>query len=489
MRLLLPILILLCPFACLAQSETMGLTVTADTLCALLSWDDEPTGQADHYIVYRLMPNEMHFDSIDTTHATTMRHCIGRQTCGDTVLFRIVALSATDSVIAISTTAGDAFDDPSPTTACRPNCVTVDSAGQHILLSWHPSPDADIMGYYICSGNPCMEYDTVWGRLDTSYICLDHDARQQHSYRVLAFDSCYRASPLTPYLNNLVLNASTTPCGRSATLSWCHYDNMPSGLRGYAIQVCYADTVAISDTVGDTTLNYTFDAPDSINGFSATVTALSADSNITAASNRIVIPFDIIDTALFLSITHCQYDILEGAIVVEGLVDSSYQTDYYTLYRSTSHGNAVPIARLTADSIGRVSFADYDINLLQSSRYTYIIGSHDRCGLREKMSDSVTADIPPANTRGAIFPNIITPKADNNQTLCPSLRLVDRDVYDLYIYNRMGLLVFHTSNPKECWDATRNGTPLPQGTYTYILHIGYIDTTVETIQGTITIVY
>ena len=489
MRYLLLIMLSVQSFLCFAQSETMGVTVTADSLCATLSWECPPTVTADHYVIFRRLPNEMDFDSVATSNTTSMRYCLTRQVCGDTVLFRIEARTADGETTAMSAVAGDSFDDPSPTTACQPNCVTVDSAGQHIVLSWHPSPDADIMGYYICSGNPCMEYDTVWGRFDTTYICLDHDARQQHSYRVLAFDSCYRASPLTPYLNNLVLNASSAPCSRTATLSWNTYDNMPSGLRGYAVSISYNDTLALSDTLASDIVTYTFTAPDSINAFAATVSALAADSSVTATSNRVVHLFDTIDSALYLRITRCEYDISEGAVMVEGMVDSTYETDYYTLYRSTNRSTSTPIARLTADNSGNVSYADYDINLLLSTRYTYTIVSHDRCGLREKWSDSATADIPPADTRGAIFPNIITPNADGNRTFCPSLRFVDRTHYDLYIYNRMGLLVFHSSNPKECWDGTRNGTPLPQGTYAYLLHIGYIDTTIETKKGTVMIIY
>ena len=46
--------------------------------------------------------------------------------------------------------------------------ATVDEATQQIVLTWHPSADPHAMGYHICTGSPCLDYDTVFNRYDTS---------------------------------------------------------------------------------------------------------------------------------------------------------------------------------------------------------------------------------------------------------------------------------------------------------------------------------
>lgn len=39
--------------------------------------------------------------------------------------------------------------------------------------------------------------------------------------------------------------------------------------------------------------------------------------------------------------------------------------------------------------------------------------------------------------------------------------------YNLYIFNRWGNMIFHSSDPTFGWDGTANGIAQPQGTYVY----------------------
>ena len=64
------------------------------------------------------------------------------------------------------------------------------------------------------------------------------------------------------------------------------------------------------------------------------------------------------------------------------------------------------------------------------------------------------------------FPNAFTPgEKTNNRFGC--FTTLELSSYELTIYTRSGLLVFRSSDPAETWDGTHNGTPLPQGAYTY----------------------
>lgn len=74
------------------------------------------------------------------------------------------------------------------------------------------------------------------------------------------------------------------------------------------------------------------------------------------------------------------------------------------------------------------------------------------------------------DTVDMFFPNVFTPSLSTNSLFCPHFQ---EDVvvngYELYIFNRMGLKVFHSTNPAECWNGTHQEKKLPQGVYVYFV--------------------
>ena len=44
---------------------------------------------------------------------------------------------------------------------------------------------------------------------------------------------------------------------------------------------------------------------------------------------------------------------------------------------------------------------------------------------------------------------------------------VDFASYEIWIYDRFGTLVYHSTDPNVGWDGTHNGTPCKQGAYVY----------------------
>ncbi|MBR6048803.1 MAG: gliding motility-associated C-terminal domain-containing protein [Bacteroidales bacterium] len=68
----------------------------------------------------------------------------------------------------------------------------------------------------------------------------------------------------------------------------------------------------------------------------------------------------------------------------------------------------------------------------------------------------------------AWLPNSFTPGSEDQNAV---FKLYTNNAYEyfhIYIYNRNGLLVFESDDPKFEWDGTRNGTPCPQGAYVYV---------------------
>lgn len=93
-------------------------------------------------------------------------------------------------------------------------------------------------------------------------------------------------------------------------------------------------------------------------------------------------------------------------------------------------------------------------------------------------------DFPEFNSLDFLIPNVITPNGDG-QNECFGAIIKNYDIKcspEMYIYNRWGELVFR--NDKNCWDGTdsRNGNPLAEGAYFYVLTIAG-----KTYHGTVTL--
>ncbi len=99
---------------------------------------------------------------------------------------------------------------------------------------------------------------------------------------------------------------------------------------------------------------------------------------------------------------------------------------------------------------------------------------------------SITVNVTPQGSY--LLPNAFTPNGDGRND-CFGLQRAARSVEKLEfsIFNRMGQLVFHTTNPGECWDGTFKGQQQPTGSYVYFIKgtasCGVIDQ-----KGTVTLV-
>lgn len=85
-------------------------------------------------------------------------------------------------------------------------------------------------------------------------------------------------------------------------------------------------------------------------------------------------------------------------------------------------------------------------------------------------------------------PNAFTPNGDNNQRFI--IKGNDVTMFDLYIYARNGVMVWHSDNPLEGWDGNlKDGKPCPQATYTWILRYSRKDQPkiIQKAVGTVTL--
>ena len=83
------------------------------------------------------------------------------------------------------------------------------------------------------------------------------------------------------------------------------------------------------------------------------------------------------------------------------------------------------------------------------------------------------------------FPNIFTPNSTSNNLFQPIFTNISN--YQLWIFDRRGDLVFHSTDPQEPWDGTHDGRPCQQGAYVYHCRYTPPDDGQKSVTGTITL--
>lgn len=68
-----------------------------------------------------------------------------------------------------------------------------------------------------------------------------------------------------------------------------------------------------------------------------------------------------------------------------------------------------------------------------------------------------------------VVPNAFSPNGDGHNDCYGIQRWGDVQVEEFSIFNRLGVRVFTTHNPSECWDGNFDGRPQPAGGYVYVI--------------------
>ena len=364
--------------------------------------------------------------------------------------------------------------------------ATVDEATQQVTLRWSPSADSACMGYHICTGSPCLDYDTVFGRLDTTYICVDHDPLVEHTYRLHVFDSSYNVSSLTPSFGNMVLEADVPECATTVTTSWTRYVGMPSGVARYVLMVRqepYEDDYTEyyrTDSAG--IMGYSFEMPEGSTRVHIKVQAYNRNG-LMSQSNVVSVERRTVDSAAFVEIEQVVYDSATSSVRLTLHTDTAFHAERYTLWRSIDGSPWRELAIVNPQK-PYMDYIDHDLNV-KDSLHCYQLSVPDACGMNEKYSATHCVVVPDPPAPEARFPNVVVAGDTDNGTFRPRLRGWNGETYELTIYNRMGLMVFSTDDPQQGWTPQAD---VPQGAYTYALRVGYTAGVVKTYSGTVVVI-
>lgn len=365
---------------------------------------------------------------------------------------------------------------------CEHWLATVDESSQRIVISWQPSPTPQTMGYHICTGTPCVDYDTVFGRLDTQYICIDHSPLETHTYRLHVFDSTYNVSALTPPFGNMVLQVEIPLCSPEAKAGWTAYKAMPGGLKEYRLMArCEPQDSAfrlVYSTLDTSVQNFVFPLPEGTVAVNMKVQALGLDGMM-SQSNIVRVEKTVPGIPSQARLTDVYYDSVLSAVRVEMAVDTGF---YYTLQRFSPNGIWEEMDSFHAtDSL--VSIIDNTF-IPDNGLLCYRLVATDLCGENQLITDSVCAHLPAVGSWVAM-PNVLLPGDDGNDCLCPHVNGLRGDLYELVVYNRAGVPVYQTVSPDNCWCPDPY---LPQGTYVYSLRCRLLTGDMLIYNGSITLI-
>lgn len=481
------LLLLLCSQAS-AQSLQFTRFVALSHNVGQLQWSACPDATA--YALYRHYPAQQGFSLVATINDTQYLDTLRRVVCSDTVGYYVEALTAAGTLP--SDTVGIYYQDNVPTAPCALRIGTVDTTLNRIRFTWYPTPDTDAIGYYICLGSPCIDYDTVWGRLNTTYLFPpEFSPDSQYLFRVLAFDSCFQASPLTPPCHNPVISFPDTGCTRHFSCTWNRYINMPDSVGHYRLhyRLNGQGPYHIFQTGPDGPFRFDTVIDDlSVQSVTAFLSVDNVPDTLHALSQLRTRHFANGDTADYLRILQVRYDESEPSVSLDIDIDGHYPFPECYLYRSQgSDDNFDQIATLSRGTPPQslLHYVDRTVSR-EAGRYVYRVGIPDLCQQRLQYSDTVQLLLPEVSKASAFFPNAIIYGHPHCGSFCPTYLSPLSDGYQLDIFTRWGQRVFHTSTLSDCWDGTNlSGQPLPQGTYVYRAHVSHADGTVHSYHGTV----
>lgn len=396
---LMPLIFACLPFAGLKAQNI----VQSNNIQLSLSQADEATGgwtghpllewstphAIDTFHVYRQVDGEDDFLHVASTTQTSFTEQLPHTVCARVVSYYVEGRSG--DTLATSNTEGLAFYRIEPTQGVSRFRVSVEGNPQRAVLQWDLSPDPDIMGYFICSGEPCMELDTLWDASATSFVVNQFPVTEAHAFRLYAFDSCHTASPLTDPVCNIVLTLSTSDCDGNATVSFTPYKNMIGGLLSYEIQR------SVNGGAFNTINTLTPDQLDAIVSIPANATNVSFRIKAVGGegdevfSNKVEASFSTADTAQFLTIQSVSVMENEAGVVIRMVVDPTYEpAQGYALYRKIGSGSFDLLARLPYQTDGVLTYSDRSVNP-RNNIYTFKLGCLDGCGRNERFSPEASS--------------------------------------------------------------------------------------------------
>jgi gliding motility-associated-like protein len=126
--------------------------------------------------------------------------------------------------------------------------------------------------------------------------------------------------------------------------------------------------------------------------------------------------------------------------------------------------------QVNGESVGTNSTNFTSRLLLNGDVVTCTMVSGGKCVINPSVnSNAITVSILPQNSELVFVPNAFSPNSDGVNDVWSITDLMPLPNCTVNIYNRYGIRVFYSVGYQRAWDGSKNGEPLPSGTYYYII--------------------
>lgn len=270
--------------------------------------------------------------------------------------------------------------------------------------------------------------------------------------------------PGAPLIRKLHPNQTTTytffltdECGADTLVdSITIYNNAPSPLQGLTqiFEICRGDEIKLySDYIGGT-------EPVQTNWLSGAIN-----------DTLIVLP-DADSTWFYYVLADACGQNIEDSILVYFTPDEEADFTY-----QASDDNPLNIQFLS-DGSQRISylwhFGDGDSSTLVAPEHLYNRADDYMVSLKVLSANGCYQTVTKTITVEAIFrlfiPDAFTPNGDGINDAF-QIGGVGISKFEMYVFNRWGAQVFHSSDLQDAWDGTFKGSPAPTGTYSFMLQV------------------
>jgi gliding motility-associated-like protein len=183
-------------------------------------------------------------------------------------------------------------------------------------------------------------------------------------------------------------------------------------------------------------------------------------------------------------------DTILSASIAEPLPILISLPDSFTM----QHGDTLSLTNSYSGGVGNISFTWWPVAGLSCSDcqipdafppYTtgYVFSVTDEAGCTASASTVVAVLI----DKTIYIPNAFSPNEDRINDYF-FVQVQDVTEYELKIFNRWGELVFMSNNPKQGWDGTYKGKPLPPSVFVYQVRMTFPDGEKKSMKGSLVLI-
>lgn len=292
--------------------------------------------------------------------------------------------------------------------------VTIDTTNDQVDISWNVNPSTDTYGYivYKLVGGFWIEYDTIWGRLNTDYTDVMHTADvAPETYRVSAFDSCetvtgeYQTSALSPQHSTIHAEVEYDICAKSNTIAWTPYEGWYTGVDQYEVLVSIAGSpFEVIKVITSAVFSYTHTGLSYDATYVYFVRAISTTGEV-SYSNRLTQFTTRPAQPNFHYLSAASFNLGDG-VEVKLYTDGGAAVESYEVERKGTYDeDFVSVYEIPFAGVDDYLYEDYDI-VTEYGPYQYKINLIDTCGQISETSNiartiyltAITDDVKMLNT-------------------------------------------------------------------------------------------